>query len=400
MWTDIIPEGIIQEVVVATSVTVLWGQRQIAWIKVGEVSQWLKKHHPESRRHLIAGAYNASYIYTLAMEAKHANRLHHMSTVVASAWNSQASDPRDKIYAMLGLPNLDSDPDHGDLFLEPDYSLTTRQVYTTFARRVIAKEQTLRLFSTVQHDPKNGIGSPSWVPQWEPPRTEPLLPFGILVNRMPPFDLFEDPLRPWDTDMLFLRGITIGTVADQSRARSSNAVDIDQKMDWTTVIYRVEQILNSQSRELTLGQLKILCWTLTVGRGNDLWGNHINHWDTFQSLWLEARRNFSARTWHLIGENLADDSDPPYTFHQYLGSATYGRRIFVTQDGDIGLGPAILEPDDIVVLLFGGFTPYVLRSIDDHYILVGECYMHGQMDGAGIEDWHERGEEAEIYVLK
>lgn len=378
----------------------LWGHRQIAWIKVGEVAHWLKKHHPEPRRHLIAGAYNASYIYTLAMEARHANRLHHMSTVVASAWNSQASDPRDKIYAMLGLPNLDSDPDHGDLFLEPDYSLTKHQVYTAFARKVIAKEQTLRLFSTVQHDPKTGIEMPSWVPQWEPPRTEPLVPFGMLVNRMPSLSLFEDPLRPWDTSMLSLRGVTIGTVTDRSRIRSPQTVEAYQELDWATVIYRVEQILNAQSRELTLGVLKVLCWTLTVGRGNDLWGNHINHWDTFQALWLEARRNYSARTWHLIGERLSQNSDRSFGLHQYLGSATYGRRIFVTHDGNIGLGPAVLEPGDVVVLLFGGFTPYILRPVDDHYVLVGECYVHNQMEGLGIEEWHERGEEAEIFVLR
>lgn len=393
-------QWIIQEVVVATSVTVLWGDQRIAWTRIGETSNWLKKNYPHSRRHLIAGAYNASYIFSLAMEARYAKRLHHMSTVVASAWNCQATDPRDKIYAMLGLPNLDSDPDRGDLFLEPDYSRSKQQVYTAFARKVISKEQSFRLFNTVQHDVKAGISMPSWVPQWEPPCAETLVPFGILVNHMPPLALFEDPLRPWDNESLFVRGITLSTIAETSRARLPLTVGVDEGLGWSTIIWRVEEMLKSQSMELTLGQLKILCWTLTVGRGNDLWGNHINHWDTFQTLWLEARRNFSERSWHLIGKLFSEDLCESYGIDDYLGSATYGRRIFVACDGTIGLGPAILEPGDIVVLLFGGFTPYVLRLVNDHYILVGECYVHGQMDGAAIEEWHERGGEAETFVLR
>jgi hypothetical protein len=158
-------QWIIQEMVVATSSTMFWGDREIAWPKVGEIAYWMKKHHPPSRRHLIAGAYNASYTYSLSMEARHAKRLHHMSTVVASAWSCQVSDPRDKINAMLGLPNLNSDPDQGNLSLKPDYTLSREELYANFTRRVIAKEKTLRFFNVDRHDPEVRLGEPSWVPQ-------------------------------------------------------------------------------------------------------------------------------------------------------------------------------------------------------------------------------------------
>jgi hypothetical protein len=104
----------------------------------------------------------------------------------------------------------------------------------------------------------------------------------------------------------------------------------------------------------------------------------------------------------LISQYPADDTtlERPRGLEQYLGSATYGRRVFITFDGTIGLGPSILEAGDIVVLLFGGFTPYVLRCVDDHYVLIGEFYIHGEMDGGAIEEWKKTRDEANTFVLK
>jgi hypothetical protein len=40
---------------------------------------------------------------------------------------------------------------------------------------------------------------------------------------------------------------------------------------------------------------------------------------------------------------------------------------------------------DIVCVLFGGKTPCCLRQADDRYILVGECYVHGLVNGEAIQ---------------
>jgi hypothetical protein len=37
-------------------------------------------------------------------------------------------------------------------------------------------------------------------------------------------------------------------------------------------------------------------------------------------------------------------------------------RLFITYSGRIGLGPGRIAPQDIIVILFGGNVPYVLRS--------------------------------------
>ncbi|RSL58747.1 hypothetical protein CEP54_007648 [Fusarium duplospermum] len=62
------------------------------------------------------------------------------------------------------------------------------------------------------------------------------------------------------------------------------------------------------------------------------------------------------------------------------------RNVFVTEKGWMGLGPRFVQPGDIVAVLFGADIPYILRPVEDHYILVGECYVHGIMDGELMDE--------------
>lgn len=50
-----------------------------------------------------------------------------------------------------------------------------------------------------------------------------------------------------------------------------------------------------------------------------------------------------------------------------------------------------LEKGDAICVFLGGSVPYALRLKDDHYILMGEVYVHGIMDGEVMEavDRHE-----------
>jgi hypothetical protein len=83
------------------------------------------------------------------------------------------------------------------------------------------------------------------------------------------------------------------------------------------------------------------------------------------------------------------------------------RAFFITNNGRIGLGPVSMQESDEIYVLPGGKMPFVLRRIPHQnaaFSLVGECYLHGCMDGqmglpseGGIPDhrnyfqyWHRR----------
>jgi len=74
------------------------------------------------------------------------------------------------------------------------------------------------------------------------------------------------------------------------------------------------------------------------------------------------------------------------------GSLTFARRKFcATKNGYIGWVPPKTKPNDLVFIILGTDTPFILRrcSAGSHedgsqppvYRLVGECYLHGMMDG-------------------
>ena len=73
--------------------------------------------------------------------------------------------------------------------------------------------------------------------------------------------------------------------------------------------------------------------------------------------------------------------------------AARGRRFCVTQDGYMGLVPTRAAMGDNICVFLGGAVPFVMRKTDNrHYFLVGECYLHGLMDGKALEmvldvDW-------------
>jgi hypothetical protein len=70
------------------------------------------------------------------------------------------------------------------------------------------------------------------------------------------------------------------------------------------------------------------------------------------------------------------------------------RRFFTMHGGYMGIGPPGIMSGgcDVVALLQGAVTPFILRLINagqeesgcPTYSLVGECYIHGLMKGEGM----------------
>lgn len=58
------------------------------------------------------------------------------------------------------------------------------------------------------------------------------------------------------------------------------------------------------------------------------------------------------------------------------------RRIFFSSKGYYGLGQETLQKGDIICLLFGGDSPFIIRRAGlAYYKLIGESYIHGIMHG-------------------
>lgn len=87
-------------------------------------------------------------------------------------------------------------------------------------------------------------------------------------------------------------------------------------------------------------------------------------------------------------------------YHRGIQAMVWGRRLFITEKGYLGVGPDKMEIGDEVFVCHGSSMPFVLRKMyvpdikakeDDDvgfpvYKLVGECYTHGIMDGEVVKN--------------
>ncbi|KAM0077333.1 hypothetical protein ACKRZS_010637 [Fusarium odoratissimum] len=87
-------------------------------------------------------------------------------TLLEDTRDCNASDPRDKIFALLGLWKKP---------LEPDYTLSPQAVYTGLASGLItggSQKVAGRLFDMASHG-RSMLGLPSWVPDWSEKSQQP-----------------------------------------------------------------------------------------------------------------------------------------------------------------------------------------------------------------------------------
>lgn len=95
-------------------------------------------------------------------------------------------------------------------------------------------------------------------------------------------------------------------------------------------------------------------------------------------LWWESPQRMSAND---VLRELTPYADPK-KFHRFRNALTVRERyLFRTTANDIGLGPLLCQPGDQVWVLENGRVPFVLRPKLDSFELMGECYLHGVMDG-------------------
>lgn len=68
-----------------------------------------------------------------------------------------------------------------------------------------------------------------------------------------------------------------------------------------------------------------------------------------------------------------------------LLTCLFERVIIRTVKGYIGLAPETTKKGDTITLLEGGRLPLILRRNGEHWSIVGDCYIHGLMNGEGYD---------------
>jgi hypothetical protein len=129
----------------------------------------------------------------------------------------------------------------------------------------------------------------------------------------------------------------------------------------------------------------------TLGAGS-LCNDYVQRTDLpTQNILLKAFAYLAIALYHRAGPDTHNPAVLDSTASKYQSDAYFycnNRRFFWTENGTFGLGPQCMCAGDIVVVLYGGNTPYVLRPRGNAYLFMGQAYVDNLMQGQLMEEVH------------
>jgi hypothetical protein len=250
--------------------------------------------------------------------------------------SNSATDPRDKIYAVLGLA-LALETDRLASRIEADYNLRAEDLFVDFARLVVSGPNALRILRNVNRSGGLSSSLPSWVPDWSIPlKIRPLAELCKPSYMLPTqrANLLKGPNRT----ILRLVGKRIDTVM------------------------ALGEVLNERS-----GEPSIQVWSSWASLGSKYGVTPPNsfNWDNFS---VPRDYNGVRKGW----------GDPqPRTIPGHCSEVCLERRYVLTEQRRSGLVPAGAKAGDAIILFPGAELPFVVRQDESDHTsyVIGECYL-------------------------
>ncbi|KAH6673875.1 heterokaryon incompatibility protein-domain-containing protein [Halenospora varia] len=211
---------IFQEIVLARDVLIMCGEECIPWQDVTAVDKWLgaikiNDEHPPFMRNFLAPhlALSASWMRGPVQEIETLRRLWHTPSSDSKIKKAslqilrrntilRATDPRDKIYGLLGLMRFD---------IVPDYSKSVRDVFTEAAAKHLEYFGLGETLNQAGIGYEDTFGLPSWVPNWNNLPRYWNQASGILMATSRTIDFILDKSKP---DVLNVLVFQLGKITD------------------------------------------------------------------------------------------------------------------------------------------------------------------------------------------
>ncbi|KAK4039719.1 heterokaryon incompatibility protein-domain-containing protein [Parachaetomium inaequale] len=415
-----VPQGsprlsIVQEALLAKYLIFICGPEKLTWESMGRALKASSKKLEEGEMQSFAEIF--CLISRLRQRRSDGQGILSPFELLYKSRRLECENPRDRIYGFLGLA-----PSVLEAGVVPTYdtSVSTAQVYTDFARKMIQHSERLDILNCVREWRGSGVtvattanemdGLPSWAPNWAG-RTandpEPLLDWSDVSSRYCAGRLMEARIKQnEDPKTLVLNGIRFDEVAELGIPWHP---EVDIPPPSRNGIEALEQW-----EALALAAPLSCPYGGDAGRKAALWRTYIadfagdrsapKHHSAFMECW------YGRASWPYGFSSPADielhDARPRNLFrvvkdalsltrHGRTEYTTYARRAYaacahrrllVSKRGYIGLAPWNAQPGDVVAVLYGGSTPFLFRpgSTPGVYSLVGECFVYGIMAGEAL----------------
>jgi hypothetical protein len=294
------------------------------------------------------------------------------------------TDPRDQLYALLGLLGTDDIPED----LQPDYALPVARVLHRYAAYLVEHTKDLRFLCFGK---KQITGAPSWVPDWR----------RVNMGRDGPSTIQVDP--PYveitcNSMNLELDGVQLGQVATVVH-RTSIATGL---LIRTVTEGRLDDPAgftnnNLEQRALSIIEgfqsMKSLCFkNLQSVKPGVFLHEFLSQWDRF---WLQVVREDSRAIFEVLErrrEFNVDELGESYPGYLILLIGHYLRRLTsagmaILEGGQLVTAEREDEPirvGDTICMLKGMKGPCILRKSGEHFHFVSVCNLTSfQLDNPG-----------------
>jgi hypothetical protein len=111
---------------------------------------------------------------------------------------------------------------------------------------------------------------------------------------------------------------------------------------------------------------------------------------TYMQLAIEPQQNIGEGLSQTALKDVIQQVQGAWEYGGWASRASGNRRVCVTKNGYVGLVPQLSMRGDMVAVVLGAQTPFLVRRVKgtaemNIFQLVGECYIHGIMDGEALE---------------
>lgn len=342
-------------------------------------------------------------IHNIRRDLSPTDPISNLEMLLKRAMTFYATDPRDKVFALLGLAH-ESDR----MKIVPDYSKSLEQVYAELAVYLISKNINMIYFNTNSPNEDH----PSWVPDWSwLNRRWPLWTPGFYkaAGNTAQAGQFSQDLSTFTVPALLIDRID---VTDESAPRGVDPIEYNES-HLPLIIDNIESLLrkaiDEQPSNAKLAELKpeksdALWRTLVINKeGTTL---TCPAPDSYGEMFKVSRGQSEVPTTFQLDLPTEEERRQKFArpYIQDVQSTMSDQRFFITQNGRIGVGPRHLQEADLIVVFWGADMPCVLREQGNgHARFLGPAYVHGVMDGEAfrqIDTIAELQEQSELFLLR
>ncbi|KAK4463253.1 ankyrin and HET domain-protein [Cladorrhinum samala] len=298
-----------------------------------------------------------------------------LGTLLQFSHSFRATNPRDKVYSILGLAH-----DRQDFSLRIDYDRPVASLYTKVASRIFYKTQNLSLLDDVLF-PKSVPELPSWVPDWS---TCEYGYAGVAEDEIysaAGSTFCKIRVHPSE-NRLEVAGSLVARLTNISSPilphyRRTDPVDTPARQRW---LKEQQEFVNQLGSYPTGEDPTDVLWRTLLG---NLTAHH-------QVAGNNYRAYYDAH-FRLGHDSSAKERRSAMTFIDSVRRKSRSRRLAALSSRHLGAVPLVAREGDYICMFHGARQLFVVREAAQRgqFEFVGSAYVHGLMDGEVLDaSWY------------